>query len=132
MGSEDVVDLPLLASEAFVYGTVAPGTRATVCCCLCGAATQWNASSMCNQCLRSRVDITEGIERECTVQRCRGCGRYLDPPHHWVLCGLETKELMGVCLKRIRWLCSSFTVINSLRIPATGAPAAHISDRLAT
>ena len=113
MGSEDVVDLPLLASEAFIYGTVAPGTRATVCCCLCGAATEWNASSMCNQCLKSRVDITEGIQRECTVQRCRGCGRYLDPPNHWVLCALETKELMGVCLKRIRWLSSCFNGNNS-------------------
>ena len=98
------VDLPLLASEAFMYGGVQDGTRAIVPCCLCGAGTQWNASSMCNNCLKTRVDITEGIPREVSVQRCRGCGRYLDPPNHWVACGLETKELLSVCLKRIKGL----------------------------
>ena len=80
------------------------GTRATVLCCMCGAATQWNASSMCNNCLKTRVDISEGIPRECIIQRCRGCGRYLDPPNHWVLCDRETKELLAVCLKRIKGL----------------------------
>ena len=38
-------DLPLLASEAS-YGGLQDGTRAVVHCCLCGAGTQWNASSM--------------------------------------------------------------------------------------
>ena len=39
------VDLPVVASEAF-YGGLQDGTRAIVHCCLCGAGTQWNASSM--------------------------------------------------------------------------------------
>ena len=164
-------DLPLLASEAS-YGGLQDGTRAVVHCCLCGAGTQWNASSMvshpssrpprrlrvrawciealnslpralrslppcgggrdgawracvrvlacvcltrgrvfpaadggqCNNCLKTRVDITEGIPREGVIQRCRGCGRYLDPPQRWVACELETKELMAVCLKRVKGL----------------------------
>mmetsp|Transcript_39363 Transcript_39363/g.63447 ORF Transcript_39363/g.63447 Transcript_39363/m.63447 type:complete len:573 (+) Transcript_39363:2-1720(+) len=97
------IDLPILASEV-LYSGGEVGTRCVVHCCLCGTGTQWNASSMCNQCLKSRVDITEGIPRECIVQRCRGCGRYLDPPNHWVVCGLETKELLAICLKRIKGL----------------------------
>ena len=39
------VDLPLLASEAFSRG-LQEGTKAIVHCCICGAGTQWNASSM--------------------------------------------------------------------------------------
>jgi len=97
-------DLPLLPSEIFMNGSMQDGTRAVVPCCICGAGTHWNASSMCNQCLKTRVDISEGIPREVSVQRCRGCGRYLDPPNHWMLCGLETKELLAVCLKRIKGL----------------------------
>ena len=60
----------------------------------------------CNNCLKSRVDITEGLPREGSIQRCRGCGRYLDPPKRWVACESETRELMAVCLKRIKGLTS--------------------------
>ena len=99
------VDMPLLDSEVILYGGYGQvGTRATVACPVCGSATHWNASSMCNNCLKSRVNISEGIPRECIVQRCRGCGRYFDPPNRWVVCDLETKELLAVCLKRIKGL----------------------------
>ena len=54
----------------------------------------------CNNCLKSRVDITEGLPREGSIQRCRGCGRYLDPPKRWVACESETRELMAVSLLR--------------------------------
>jgi len=38
------VDLPLVC-EAFSRG-LQEGTKAIVHCCICGAGTQWNASSM--------------------------------------------------------------------------------------
>lgn len=45
----------------------------------------------------------------CVVCLCTwGCGsctcRYLVPPNTWVLCPLESQELMRICLKRLRGL----------------------------
>ena len=33
---------------------------------------------------------------------CRFCERYLNPPNQWVACALESRELMALCLKRIK------------------------------
>jgi nonsense-mediated mRNA decay protein 3 len=38
------------------------------------------------------------------VQRCRDCGRYCQPPQRWVYCDWESKELLSLCLKRLRGL----------------------------
>ena len=46
-------------------------------CCLCGIAMSPNPANMCPQCMSTRLDISEGIGRECTVYFCRGCDRYL-------------------------------------------------------
>lgn len=59
---------------------------------------------MCMNCIRSQVDITEGIPKEEVIQFCRECDRYLQPPKYWVNCGLESKELLTICLKRIKGL----------------------------
>ena len=39
-----------------------------------------------------------------TIFFCRGCGRYLQPPRHWVRAELESRELLTFCIKRIRGL----------------------------
>ena len=31
---------------------------------------------MCINCIRSKVDITEGIQRQVVLFQCRGCERY--------------------------------------------------------
>jgi hypothetical protein len=38
-----------------------------VACCECGTAIVPNNANMCVGCLRSRVDITEGISRQCKL-----------------------------------------------------------------
>jgi nonsense-mediated mRNA decay protein 3 len=38
------------------------------------------------------------------MQWCKACGRYLNPPKNWVLCQPESKELLSICLKRIKGL----------------------------
>lgn len=38
-----------------------------VACCECGTPITPNAANMCVGCLRSRVDITEGILRQCKL-----------------------------------------------------------------
>ena len=43
-----------------------------------------------------------------TIFYCRGCGRYLQPPRHWVKAELESRELLTFCVKRIRGLGKVF------------------------
>ena len=73
-------------------------------CCLCGVAITPNPSNMCVNCIRSQVDITEGIQKQVTLLWCKECERYLQPPKHWVKAALESKELLTLCLKRLKGL----------------------------
>ncbi|EGG19414.1 60S ribosomal export protein [Cavenderia fasciculata] len=73
-------------------------------CCICGVLIAANPSNMCVDCIRSQVDITEGIPKQLMVQWCRGCNRYLQPPNHWAACELESRELLTLCIKRIKGL----------------------------
>ncbi|RZC39523.1 60S ribosomal export protein NMD3 [Asbolus verrucosus] len=73
-------------------------------CCECGTPIEPNPANMCVACLRTRVDITEGIPKQVTLQFCRGCERYLNPPAEWVHCVLESKELLSLCLKKLKGL----------------------------
>lgn len=73
-------------------------------CCECGASIQPNPANMCVGCLRSQVDITEGIPKQSTLYFCRGCERYLQPPSEWIHCPLESKELLSLCLKKLKGL----------------------------
>ena len=75
---------------------------ATVLCCNCGTAIAPNSSSMCAQCLSSKVDITEGISTQLTVHRCRGCERWLKPG--WIDADMESAELMALCIKKVKGL----------------------------
>ncbi|KAI9096053.1 NMD3 family-domain-containing protein, partial [Phlyctochytrium arcticum] len=59
---------------------------------------------MCVNCIRSDVDITEGIPKQATIHFCRGCERYLQPPNIWVKAELESRELLALCLKKLRGL----------------------------
>jgi len=79
-------------------------TPATILCCMCGVTIQANPSNMCVNCVRGQVDITDGIPKNLTVQWCKGCGRYFNPPTQWVTCDLESKELLSLCLKRVKGL----------------------------
>ncbi|KAK9448832.1 NMD3 family-domain-containing protein [Limtongia smithiae] len=80
-------------------------TMATVLCCNCGAPIDGTLGiSMCYDCVKLSVDITEGIQRESTVNFCRNCERFLRPPSQWVAAQLESRELLALCLKRLRGL----------------------------
>eukprot|EP00878_Enallax_costatus_P018264 GHUV01019220.1.p1 GENE.GHUV01019220.1~~GHUV01019220.1.p1 ORF type:complete len:147 (+),score=9.99 GHUV01019220.1:334-774(+) len=85
-------------------------TQGYVLCCLCGTQILSNPSNMCVNCIRSQVDITEGIQKQVTILWCKDCGRYLQPPKHWVRAEPESKELLTFCTKRIRGLQVGFLV----------------------
>ena len=59
---------------------------------------------MCINCIRNQVDITEGIPKHATICFCRNCDRYLQPPMLWVACQLESRELLALCLKKLKGL----------------------------
>ncbi len=72
---------------------------AVILCCQCGIEISPNAVNLCASCLRSAVDITEGINKELTIHSCRSCARFLLPP--WSSVQLESKELLAACLRKI-------------------------------
>ncbi|KAI7902429.1 NMD3 family-domain-containing protein [Cokeromyces recurvatus] len=59
---------------------------------------------MCVNCIRNEVDITEGIPKQATLHFCRNCERYLQPPGIWVPAQLESRELLTLCLKKLKGL----------------------------
>lgn len=59
---------------------------------------------MCVACLRTHVDITEDVPKQAVMYFCRSCERYLHPPSEWVACQLESRELLSICLKRLKGL----------------------------
>eukprot|EP01135_Chromosphaera_perkinsii_P010457 Nk52_evm20s2133 gene=Nk52_evmTU20s2133 len=76
----------------------------SVLCCQCGIPIAPNPANMCAECIRNDVDITEGIPKQSTIHFCKNCERYLLPPATWVVCSLESKELLTLCLKKIKGL----------------------------
>lgn len=76
-------------------------------CCVCGLMIDTNPSNMCPNCLRAHVDITDDLQKEYILIYCPECFRYLQPPQYWARAELESRELLTICLKRIKGLNSS-------------------------
>jgi len=71
-------------------------------CCECGTPIDANPANLCVACLRTQVDITEDIPKQVTIHFCKFCVRYLNPPSQWVAAALESRELMALCLKKLK------------------------------
>lgn len=59
---------------------------------------------MCIACLRSRVDITEGITKQVSLYFCKGCEKYQQAQGQWIFAALESRELLTLCLKKLKGL----------------------------
>ncbi|XP_048362028.1 60S ribosomal export protein NMD3 [Sphaerodactylus townsendi] len=88
-------------------------TQGNILCCQCGTAIPPNPVNMCVACLRTQVDITEGIPKQVIVHFCKQCERYLQPPGTWVQCALESRELLSLCLKKIKASLSKVRLIDA-------------------
>ncbi|KAI9705462.1 MAG: ribosome-binding protein [Candelina mexicana] len=79
---------------------------ATILCCNCGAPIDGitSAGALCYDCIKLNVDISEGIQREATLHICRDCERWLQPPAHWLVAAPESRELLALCLRKLRGL----------------------------
>ncbi|CDZ97855.1 NMD protein affecting ribosome stability and mRNA decay [Phaffia rhodozyma] len=75
-----------------------------VLCADCGTPIEPNSANLCISCLRNTVDITEGIPKQSSINFCRNCSRYLAPPQSWVSCELESRELLSICLRKLKGL----------------------------
>ncbi|MFH4979643.1 hypothetical protein AB6A40_006352 [Gnathostoma spinigerum] len=84
-----------------------------IACCDCGAPIAPNPTNMCITCVRSRVDITEGIPRQGHLIMCKFCSRFLVPPNAWVRAELESKELMSLALKRLKPMMSKVRLVDA-------------------
>jgi nonsense-mediated mRNA decay protein 3 len=95
-------------------------------CCQCGTAIEPNPSNTCVACLRTQVDITEGIPKQVVIYFCKGCERYELSIHsidyqilrkillfinryqqqigQWIVAALESRELLSLCLKKLKAL----------------------------
>lgn len=81
------------------------GGVATVLCCNCGVPMDGSQGLvMCYDCIKLTVDITEGIPREANVSFCRNCERFLQPPQQWIRADLESRELLALCLRKLKGL----------------------------
>lgn len=76
----------------------------SILCCNCGAPIDGTSSAgaLCYDCIKSTVDISQGIQREATLHFCKDCDRWLLPPNSWVTASPESRELLSLCLKRLR------------------------------
>lgn len=79
-------------------------TAATILCCECGVPMPPNSANMCLSCIRTRVDVTEGLPRQLSAVFCRGYERFLQPPAQWLPAALESKELLALLLRKIKGL----------------------------
>ncbi|KAF8475627.1 NMD3 family-domain-containing protein [Kalaharituber pfeilii] len=91
-----------------MVGLVHPqASVANILCCNCGApidATTNNGLAICFDCIKLTTDISEGIPREATMHFCRGCERWLQPPSQWLAAQPESRELLALCLRKLKGL----------------------------
>ncbi|KAM6961479.1 60S ribosomal export protein NMD3 [Aplochiton taeniatus] len=91
----------------------ATSSQGNILCCTCGIPIPPNPANMCVSCLRSQVDITEGIPKQVSVHFCKQCERYLQPPTTWMQCALESRELLALCLKKLKCSMTKVRLIDA-------------------
>ncbi len=77
-------------------------TKSQILCANCGVLIISNSVNLCLNCIKNDIDISYGIPKQATIHFCKGCDRYLSPPNIWITAELESRELLGLCLKKLR------------------------------
>lgn len=78
---------------------------ATILCCECGVGLDGTKGGiMCFDCIKIKYDLSKNVSKESSILFCRKCERYHQPPSLWIRAELESKELLGICLRKIRGL----------------------------
>jgi len=84
----------------------APQKVATVLCYNCGLPIDGTtaAGTLCEECVKLTVDASQGIQREAVLHTCADCDRWLSPPSQWLVAQPESRELLALCLRKLRGL----------------------------
>ena len=75
--------------------------RTMMLCCICGISMEANPTAQCANCLKTTVDIADVLPRSVVLPHCRECDRYLGDSR-WMLCERESRDLLALCLKKIK------------------------------
>lgn len=95
----------LTAMEGVAFTpSAASQQQAYILCADCGTPIPPNSANRCVNCLRNSVDITEGIPKQAAISFCRNCDRWLSPPQAWLIAELESRELLAICLRKMKGL----------------------------
>ncbi|PYH76997.1 nonsense-mediated mRNA decay protein 3 [Aspergillus uvarum CBS 121591] len=74
----------------------------TTLCYECGAPL--TGTTLCTDCIKTSVDISAGIQRDAVIHYCRDCERWLSPPATWTVAAPESRELLALCLRKLKRL----------------------------
>ena len=81
-------------------------SQATILCCNCGIPIDGTIAvgALCAECIKLTVDVSQGIQREAVLHICGDCDRWLSPPAQWLVAQPESRELLALCLRKLRGL----------------------------
>jgi 60S ribosomal export protein NMD3 len=94
--------VPRKIFSPYLHECLNPDTFSRVLCYNCGAPLI--ESTLCNDCIKLTVDISQGVQREAVLNFCRDCERWLLPPATWQVAAPESRELLALCLKKLKGL----------------------------
>ena len=80
-------------------------------CCLCGVTMAPNKSNTCVTCLKSQIDITEGIQKQVNIIHCKECDRWKKPP--WTIMDPESPQMLAYCLKQVKGFTKKVKLVDS-------------------
>merc|ERR1712113_899299 len=73
-------------------------------CVSCGITIEYSETRLCLNCTHKQIDIFDGIQKHCYLTYCNNCERYLQPPNHWIRKGPDSKDLLLLCINKIKGL----------------------------
>lgn len=78
----------------------------TILCCNCGSPIDGTTAvgALCTECIKLTVDVSQGVQRDAVLHTCGDCDRWFSPPQTWVSAQPESRELLALCLRKLRGL----------------------------
>lgn len=96
------------------YSQDGGNSAATILCLNCGIPMDGSKGLvMCYDCIKLTTDITKNIPKEANISFCRNCERFLQPPHQWMRAELESRELLAICLRRLKGINKEVRLIDA-------------------
>ncbi|GMM33197.1 ribosome-binding protein [Saccharomycopsis crataegensis] len=96
------------------YTQNAHNGAATILCSNCGVPMDGSTGLvMCYDCIKLTTDITKNIPKEANISFCRNCERFLQPPTQWMRAELESRELLAICLRRLKGINKEVRLVDA-------------------